>query len=59
MRGVTNARITQALSRWLSDRLTVEMVYATFDDELIEIDVRYRPAGSADSRVLRFQRTAG
>ena len=59
MRGVTNARITQALSRWLSHRLTVEMLEVTFHDELIQIDVRYRPAGSADSRVVRFQRTAG
>jgi phage baseplate assembly protein W len=57
MRGVTKARVTQALSRWLSHRLTVEMLEVTFEGERIEIDVTYRPAGSADSRIVRFQRT--
>ena len=75
LRGVVRARITQALSRWLGVRLTVESVDVRFGDEAaipgdvpallldaqtggLEVSVKYRPAGSADSRVVRFQRTA-
>jgi phage baseplate assembly protein W len=57
MRGVTNARVTQALSRWLGHRLTLERLDVVFEGECVQIDVTYRPAGSADSRVVRFQRT--
>jgi len=57
LRGVTKARITQALSRWLGHRLQVELLEVDFAGERIEIVVQYRPAGSADSRVVKFQRT--
>lgn len=57
LRGVTKARITQALSRWLGQRLTVELLNVTFAGERIEIEVKYRPAGGTDSRVVKFQRT--
>lgn len=57
LRGVTKARITQALSHWLGHRLTVEYLEVTFAGERIEIEIRYRPAGSPDSRVIKFQRT--
>ncbi len=57
LRGIVKARITQALSRWLGQRLTLEMLEVTFSGELIEIEIKYRPTGSQDSRVLRFQRT--
>lgn len=57
LRGVTKARVTQALSRWLGGRLTVELLEVTFAGERIEVEIKYRPAGSADSRVVKFQRT--
>lgn len=57
LRGVTKARLTQALSRWLGHRLTTEMLEVTFEGERIEIVVKYRPAGSADTRIVKFQRT--
>lgn len=57
LRGVVKARITQALSRWLGHRLTLEMLEVNFDGERIDIDIKYRPAGGQDSRLLRFQRT--
>lgn len=56
LQGVTKARITQALTRWLDHRLTVEGLEVAFLGEVVDITVRYRPAGSADSRVIRFQR---
>jgi phage baseplate assembly protein W len=57
--GVVKARITNALSRWLAQRLTVEMIEVVLGEAgaSIEVTVKYRPAGAADSRVLKFQRT--
>lgn len=58
LRGMTKARITQALTTWLAQRLTVEQLDVTFIDSTIEVEIRYRPAGTPDSRVLKFQRKA-
>lgn len=56
LRGVTKARITQALSRWLGHRLKVEELEVIFEENLIEVMVKYRPAGEPDSRIVKFQR---
>lgn len=56
LRGVTKARITQALSRWMGHRVTTERLEVTFAGDTVEIELQYRPAGSEDSRTLRFQR---
>lgn len=56
LRGMTKARITQALDRWLGHRITLENLEVTFIDSTIEVEIKYRPAGSPDSRVLKFQR---
>lgn len=58
LRGVVKARITSGLSRWLGHRLTLEFIDVTFDPvtAVLEVSVRYRPAGSPDSRVVKFQR---
>jgi len=56
LRGMTKARITQALQRWLGQRLTLEHLEVTFIDSTIEVEIKYRPAGSDDSRVVKFQR---
>ncbi len=60
LRGVVKARITNALTRWLGHRLTVQLVEVTWDDPgaTLEVTVRYLAAGSVDSRVLRFQRNS-
>jgi phage baseplate assembly protein W len=57
LRAVTKARITQALSRWLGTRLTVERLEVEFRGERIEVEISFRPAGSTDSRPVKFQRT--
>ena len=59
LRGVVKARVTDALSRWLGTRLTVEMIEVEFTEggAGFEVTVKYRPAGSPDSRVVKFQRT--
>ena len=56
LRGVTKARVQQALSRWLGHRLTVEALEVEFEGERIDILVKFRPTGTEDSRLLRFQR---
>ena len=56
LKGVTKARITDALSRWLGHRAAVEALEVAFDGEMVDVVVKFRPAGSPDSRVLRFQR---
>lgn len=61
LRGVVKARITNALDRWLGERLAVELVEVDWSDAAaaLEVTVQYRPAGSSDARVLKFQRNAG
>jgi len=56
LRGMTKARITQALTTWLGHRLTLEHLEVTFVDSTIQVEIKYRPAGQPDSRVLKFQR---
>lgn len=57
LRSVVKARITQALSRWLGHRLTVETLEVEFIGETIDVTIKFRPAGSPDSRIVKFQRT--
>jgi hypothetical protein len=55
--GITKSTISQALSRWLGDRAQLEDLVVETVESTITVDLRYRPAGSSDSRVLRLQRT--
>lgn len=57
--GVAKARITQAMDRWLGHRVKLEYLSVTVESVTITVDIRYRLAGSADTRVLRFQRDGG
>lgn len=56
LRGMTKARITQALTTWLGHRLTLEQLEVTFVDSTLEVEIKYRPAGQPDSRIVKFQR---
>ena len=56
--GVTKARITQAINRWLGHRVTLENLKVTTSDAQFEVEVRYRLAGAQDTRVLKFQRAS-
>lgn len=57
LRGVTKARLTQAIGKWLGHRITLEHLEVTFEGELVEVEIRYRPAGTEDSRIVKFRRT--
>jgi len=56
---MVKATLTQASSRWLSDRVVLEELVVEIQNELIEVDLKYRIAGTEDPRVLRFQRNGG
>ena len=56
---MAKARIAQAMDRWLGHRVTLEYIEVRTKDSTITVDVRYRLAGTDDSRVLRFQRDGG
>ena len=55
--GVTKARLTQAINRWLGHRVTLEDVKVDHSDARLEVEIRYRLAGTQDTRVVKFQRT--
>lgn len=57
--GMTKAMLTDAISRWLGQRLTLEALTVNTHEETIEVEIQYRLAGEKDSRVLRFQRGGG
>ncbi len=55
--GMVKARLTQALTRWLGHRLTLEELAVSIENEKIEVEIKYRLAGTEDSRIMRFQRS--
>ena len=57
--GVTKAMITQAISRWLGHRVTLEELKVSVADSTIEVEIIYRLAGTENVTALRFQRKGG
>ncbi len=56
---LAKAMISQAISRWLDQRVTLQELTVTSEDAALVIEVTYRPAGSEDPRKLRFERKGG
>ena len=54
--GMTKAAVTQAISNWLGHRITLEDLAVEVENSTIDVEIKYRIAGSEDSRVMRFQR---
>lgn len=54
--GMAKAAITRAISKWLGSRITIDDLRVRIENEKIDIDLKYRIAGSEDSKVMRFQR---
>ena len=55
--GMTKAMVTQAISTWLGHRITLEDLTVEVEQTTLEVQIKYRIAGTEDSRVMRFQRT--
>ena len=56
---VVKATLARAISRWLGNRVVLEELIVNTANETIEVDLKYRIAGTEDSRMLRFQRKGG
>jgi hypothetical protein len=53
---MTKAMLSQALSKWLGQRLTVENLDVAAQNETITVDLQYRIAGTEEQRQIRFER---
>lgn len=53
---VAKATITQAINRWLGHRVVLEYIEVNVENTTISVEIRYRLAGTEDTRTLRFQR---
>ncbi len=56
---MAKAMVSQALSRWLAQRVTVEQLDVTGVSETLVVDLVYRIAGTTDPRRVRFERSGG
>ena len=54
---VARATLAQALTRWMGHRIEVEELRVAVENETIQVDLKYRIAGTDDTRVMRFQRS--
>lgn len=54
--GMTKAILTQAISQWLGHRITLEDLVVIVENEKIEVEIKYRIAGTEDTRVMKFER---
>jgi phage baseplate assembly protein W len=56
---LAKAMISQAISRWLDKRVTLQELTVTRSDSALIVDLVYRVVGTADQRRLRFERKGG
>ncbi len=56
---MTKAMISQAISNWLGERITLEDLKVSTEETTIVVDLIYRIAGTSDRRRLRFERKGG
>ena len=56
---MTKAMLTQAISRWLGQRIALEELIVETDNSIITVDLTYRIAGTEDRRRVRFERKGG
>lgn len=56
---MAKALLTRSISRWIGSRVTLEELNVLVENETIAVELRYRIAGTEDTRVLKFQRYGG
>lgn len=54
--GITKALVSQNLSRWLGQRITVELLDVSAEDSTLNVDLRYRIIATGEVRSVRLQR---
>jgi uncharacterized protein len=56
---MTKAMLTQAISRWLGQRITLEELLVETENSTILVDLTYRIVGTEDRRRVQFERKGG
>jgi phage baseplate assembly protein W len=56
---LAKAMISQAISRWLDQRVVLQELTVTTSNSALIVDLVYRVAGTQDPRRLRFERKGG
>src|SRR5262249_22084409 len=56
---MAKAMVSQSVSRWLGQRITLEELTVTVENTTLTIDLIYRIAGTDDRRRARFERSGG
>jgi hypothetical protein len=54
--GLSRAIISQALSRYLGTRITVQTLDVTAQESTLAVDMRYQIVASGETRQVRFER---
>ena len=57
--GMVKSVLAQNLSRWLSQRIDVDLLDVTADGSTLNVDLRYRVIATGETRQVRFQRQGG
>ena len=52
---MAKALLTEAIGRWLGQRLELQELAVEVHEETIEIQIKYQLAGAEETRALRFQ----
>ncbi len=55
--GMAKAVLTRNLSRWLGQRVDVQMLDVTAQESTLSVDLSYRVIATGETRQLRFQHT--
>jgi phage baseplate assembly protein W len=56
---MAKAMVSQAISRWLGQRISLDDLTVEAQDETITIDLKYRLVGSDEQKRMRFERKGG
>lgn len=54
--GITKALVSQNLSRWLGQRITIELLDVSAEDSTLNVDLRYRIIATGEVISVRLQR---
>jgi len=57
--GMVKSVLAQNLSRWLGQRVNVELLEVTADDATLNVDLRYSVIATGETKQVRFQRQVG
>ena len=57
--GMVKSVLAQNLSRWLGQRIVVDMLEVSAVESTLNVDLRYRVIATGETRQVRFQRQGG